>query len=127
MAEPTMGDLLLQAARRDAVAFAKLVHDSDVHDSIIGFHAQQAIEKALKAVLFQHAVQVPRTHNIDELLNALADAAILAPPHALVLDELNPFAVQARYGALDVGTLDRPVAATRLNDVLAWASGFWPA
>ena len=61
MAEPTMGQLLLQAAQRDAVAFHKLVNDTEVHDSIIGFHAQQAIKKALKAVLFQHAVQVPRT------------------------------------------------------------------
>jgi HEPN domain-containing protein len=90
MADSAMAALLLETARRDVVVFLKLVHDAEVHDSMVGFHAQQAIEKALKAVLFTQGVLVPRTHRIDELLDAFHDASIPAPPHAESLDELNP-------------------------------------
>ena len=116
-----MAALMLETARRDAVVFFKLMHDADVHDSMLGFHAQQAIEKALKAVLFKQGVLVPRTHRLDELLDALQDSALPAPPHAERLDELNPYAVQARYGALDAGPLDRAQAAAWLSAVMAWA------
>ena len=116
-----MAELMLKAARYDAVVFFKLVHDAEVHDSMLGFHAQQAIEKALKAVLFAHGVLVPRTHHIDALLDALGEASVQAPPHAEFLELLNPYAVQARYGALDTGPLERGHAATWINDVLAWA------
>jgi HEPN domain-containing protein len=126
MADSAMADLMLESARRDAVAFFKLVQDSDVHDSIIGFHAQQAVEKALKAALFKRAVPVPRTHRIGDLLDTLHDAGIGDPPHADSLDELNPYAVQARYGTLESEPLDRAVAAVRLTAVMAWASTFWP-
>jgi energy-converting hydrogenase A subunit M len=64
---------------------------------------------------------VPRTHRIDELLDAFHDASMPAPPHAESLDELNPYAVQARYGALDVGSLDRALITQWLSDVMNWA------
>lgn len=98
-----------------------LVDNAAIHDSILGFHAQQVVEKAIKAVLFRLAVMVPRTHNIAQLLLALDAATIGAPPHAEVLDALNPYAVAARYGALDAGELDRAVTLAWVNDLLAWA------
>ncbi|WP_157265893.1 HEPN domain-containing protein [Azohydromonas aeria] len=116
-----MVSTLLEAARRDAVVFFKLVDDVEVHDSMLGFHAQQAIEKALKAVLSRHGVLVPRTHRIDQLLDVFQDGALPLPPHAQNLDEFNPYAVQARYGALDTGPLDRLLAAEWLKDVMDWA------
>lgn len=122
MAEPTMADLMLESARRDAAAWFALVDRVDIHDSILGFHAQQVIEKALKAALFGKGVLVPRTHDIARLLDALGDAAVTAPPHADALDMLNPYAVLARYGAPDTGTLDRPATQAWLQDVLAWAA-----
>jgi hypothetical protein len=73
-------------------------------------------------VLFKHALLVPRTHNIAQVLDVLHDAAIPAPPHADKLDVLNRYAVQARYGTLDAGPLDRQVVEVWLNDLLSWAS-----
>ena len=122
MAEPTMGDLMLQAARRDAAAYAALCQHGGIHDSILGFHAQQGIEKALKSTLFRRGHLVPRTHNLGQLLQALADAGIAAPPHADVIDTLDPYAVQARYGALDAGSLDHRDIGVWLIDVLDWAA-----
>lgn len=37
------------------------------------FHAQQAAEKALKAILVSRAMLVPKTHNIGTLLDILTD------------------------------------------------------
>jgi len=116
-----MAGVMLESARRDAAAYQALIRDATIHDSILGFHAQQVVEKAIKAVLFKHRVLVPRTHDIAQLLDALADVAIPAPPHADEIDTLNPYAVQARYGTLDAGALDRQVVGVWMNEVLAWA------
>ena len=118
-----MADLMLASAQRDAAAYSALVDNAGIHDSILGFHAQQVVEKAIKAVLFRHGVMVPRSHNIAQLLLALDDAAIGPPPHADALDALNPYAVAARNGALDAGELDRGVTTAWVNDLLAWANG----
>ena len=113
---------MLASAQRDAAAYRALVGNAGIHDSILGFHAQQVVEKALKAALFKHGVHVPRTHNIAQLLDVLNDATMLAPPHASAIDALNPYAVEARYGTLDTGPLERQLVAVWLNDVLAWAA-----
>ena len=49
----------LRGMARDAIAFA---------DEIFGFHAQQAIEKALKAWICLHGTEYPLTHQISPLL-----------------------------------------------------------
>ena len=116
-----MAGLMLISAQRDAAAFLALVDHAGIHDAILGFHAQQVAEKAIKSVLFGQGVMVPRTHNIAHLLLALDDAAIEAPPHADAVDSLNPYAVAARYGALDAGELDRAVTTVWVKDLLAWA------
>jgi HEPN domain-containing protein len=41
----------LEAAQNDLMVWHKLVNDTEVHDSMLGFHAQQSVEKCLKAVL----------------------------------------------------------------------------
>lgn len=51
----------------------------------------------------------------------MSDAALALPPDAARLDELNPYAVEARYGLVEPGALDR-VAASRMIDAIdAWA------
>lgn len=43
--------LLLRKAREDEFTVEKLIPDPASSDEVIGFHAQQAVEKVLKAVL----------------------------------------------------------------------------
>ena len=123
MAERTLAETLLVAAGRDEQAFRTLAADPSLHDSLAGFHAQQAVEKALKAVLAYAGVRFRRTHDIAELLDLLEDAGLRAPPHADHLDELNPYAVEMRYGLIEPSGLDRAVTASRVRDVLTWSSG----
>lgn len=67
---------------------------------LIAYHAQQCVEKHLKAYLVFHRLDFPYTHNIARLLD-------LCVPHASwgetlrIAEELTPFAVSARYPGED--------------------------
>jgi HEPN domain-containing protein len=84
-------------AREDAWAFDQLSKHPDAPLSILGFHAQQAIEKFLKAVLARYRIDFPRTHDLSEL-RGLCDERGFAP--SLTEEEaaiLTPFSVGFRY------------------------------
>lgn len=57
----------------------RLIDDDDIPDDGLGFHAQQAVEKMIKAVLAHSEVAYERTHNIAYLLNLLDKARIPNP------------------------------------------------
>jgi HEPN domain-containing protein len=54
--------LLLGLARDDEFAARSLLPVEGVADSILGFHAQQAVEKSLKAALAYRGVEFPYAH-----------------------------------------------------------------
>ena len=60
------------------------------------FHAQQAAEKALKAILVAYNVAVPRTHNLRTLLDLLPTDVPL-PSDILGTVGLSDYAVTSRY------------------------------
>jgi HEPN domain-containing protein len=73
------GDLareLLGLAADDLTAARALVDVPSVSDAIVGFHAQQAAEKALKAALAASGRSFPFTHNIALLMQLCEDADI---------------------------------------------------
>jgi len=63
--------LFLEKAREDACVLEKLAADKEVADAIIGFHAQQAVEKMLKAVLTKKKIAFPWHHDLESLLDLL--------------------------------------------------------
>lgn len=123
MAEASVARLMLAAARRDEQAFRALAALPAMNDAVIGFHAHQCVEKALKAVLAHAGIAFRRSHDIAALLDLLSDAGVVSPPHADRLDELNPFAVEARYGLVEPGALDREAATRMVDSTMAWAEG----
>lgn len=50
----------LRVADRDIVAFDKMKNDPGFHFSMTCFHAQQAIEKCMKAVMFERGILFAR-------------------------------------------------------------------
>ncbi|MBM4457400.1 MAG: HEPN domain-containing protein [Chloroflexi bacterium] len=60
------------------------------------FHAQQAAEKALKAILVAYNVSVPRTHNLRTLFDLLP-ADVPVPPDIQEAAGLSDYAVASRY------------------------------
>jgi HEPN domain-containing protein len=63
----------------------------------ICFHAQQAAEKAFKAVLLYRKVDFPLTHDIQELMDIFDKAGILLPSDFQNAGILTPYAVETRY------------------------------
>ena len=61
------------------------------------FQAQQAVEKALKAVLIVHHVRFPYTHDLAALLSLIMEIGIAVPEHILGAVRLSDYAVTVRY------------------------------
>src|SRR4051812_29718306 len=77
-----VAELMLAKARADLSAARLLANHEDQDDGIIGFHAQQACEKALKAMLAVAAVDIPLTHNLQYLIE-LVEPAVGEVPDAV--------------------------------------------
>lgn len=86
---------LLRLAQDDYTA-ARTLLDADSSQAISGFHCQQAIEKALKAVLADKGWDFPYTHNLGLLIQLCEDAGSPLPAPSGDVDRLTPFAVQMR-------------------------------
>ena len=117
---------LLAKARDDRSMMATLMEAPSSPDWGIGFHAQQAVEKAMKAVLSERAVEYPRTHNLGELRELVQGAGLQGPPDGADLDVLTPYGAPLRYesGALESEEpLDRSWARGVVQRTLAWAEG----
>jgi HEPN domain-containing protein len=113
--------VLLGKARDDATALSKLAGDREVADAVVGFHAQQAVEKALKAVLSAQELTYPWTHDLRYLIELL-DAADSSLPEELVdVRRLTPWAVEFRYGGTIDDALDRKAAVRLVEATIAWA------
>jgi HEPN domain-containing protein len=88
------------------------------------FHAQQAAEKALKAVLVARGQPVPRTHNLARLMEMLGGKGVL-PDLVLAAASLSAYAVVTRYPA-DLGEAteaERTEALAQARAVVTWAEG----
>jgi HEPN domain-containing protein len=60
--------VLVRKAEDDAKAMQLLASNQEISDEIIGFHAQQAVEKWLKAVLGSRGVEFEYTHDLHRLI-----------------------------------------------------------
>jgi len=72
------------------------------------FHAQQAVEKALKALLTINQVDFRRTHDLEELATLVADVGLALPCAAREFRRLNPFAVDFRYDDKAIALMRAP-------------------
>jgi HEPN domain-containing protein len=85
----------LRYARSD-LELARVVRPDEVLFEGLCFHAQQAAEKALKAVLIAKGVPPPKTHNIRTLLDLLPQE-VIAPQEIEDAASLTDYAVTSRY------------------------------
>ena len=61
------------------------------------FHAQQAVEKALKGVMVSRGLLYPRTHNITVLIDLLREGGVAVPDDAENAKDFTRFESQTRY------------------------------
>jgi HEPN domain-containing protein len=77
--------ILARKATEDAVALREFAGNADIADSILGFHAQQAIEKWLKAVLASNGIDFEYTHDLRQLIGLIeapASTSRSTPPRS---------------------------------------------
>jgi HEPN domain-containing protein len=108
-------DLRALEGMRDAAIFA---------DEIFGFHAQQAVEKTLKAWIAAQGQEYPLTHNLARLLAILEDEGAQVEDF-WDLTEYTAFAVEFRYGSLDMSQepLNRPVVVSQVARLIERVKG----
>jgi len=114
---------LIGLAEDNRAAAAALLDIAGVSDAIVAFHAQQAVEKSLKAVLASGGVDFPFTHNLASLFQLCEDAGVDVPAELKEADLLTPYAVAARYGSKSPATVDRATALHFAAASVRWAIG----
>ncbi len=105
-----------------AKAKARIV---DVYWEDLCFDAQQAAEKAIKAVLIHHGVEFPYVHDLNRLL-ALLEARGLAIPDAVRrATRLTRYATITRYPGVpeSVSEAQYQEAVASADAVVHWAQG----
>ncbi len=88
------------------------------------FDAQQAAEKALKALLVQRKVRFPHVHNLSIILELLQQNGFELAPAILKAASLSDYAVEARYpGVSEPVTYQEYLDAVALAEaVVQWAA-----
>ena len=110
--------MMLNMAEKDLKALKGMKDTQIFGDEIFGFHAQQAVEKSLKAWIAFKGEEYPLTHNISRLISILEDLnSDVGKFWDLV--ELNSFAVEFRYGSMETfeEPLDRLAVIRKVEEI----------
>lgn len=92
-----LAEKFLKKADQDMTVLEKWRQDSEIADEILGFHAQQAAEKMLKAILAYEGIEFPFTHRLTDLIDLSKEQGIILPERLEDVRFLTPFAVEFRY------------------------------
>jgi HEPN domain-containing protein len=115
-------ELLLRKAVEDQAVLVALAENLEIADAALGFHAQQAVEKALKAVLAARGDDFPWTHDLQLLLRRLDMMSVDLSAEVRAARTLAPWAVEYRYGETVDAELDRAATVSLVAQVLTWAT-----
>lgn len=127
MPQPEHVRLLLAKAAQDEYVLAKFLKDPNAPIEIFGFHAQQAAEKLLKAVLSHAAIDHPLSHRLAELMDMARDRGIAIPDEFEELRLLTPFAVEFRYDIFPSepeDDMDKKKVWSQLQQFRRWVEKF---
>jgi len=105
------------------LARAKQTKPKDAFWEDLCFDAQQAAEKAIKAVLIFRRIEFRKTHDLRGLLTVLESSGCAVPEAIRQADELTDYAVETRYPGLSepVGVAEYRDAIVLAETVVQWA------
>jgi len=111
----------LNRARSDLV-LARAA-EADIYLEDLCFHAQQAAEKAVKALLIMYGIEFPYVHDIAQLLTLLERAGQEIPEPVRQAERLTRFAVFSRYPGVGppVSHQEHAEAVNVAEAVVRWA------
>jgi HEPN domain-containing protein len=113
---------LLRLARRDHETFDLLFPLEKASLAALGFSAQQAAEKSLKAVATLSGIEIQRTHDLAALGHSINNSGTDLPVVIEALRRLNPFAVEYRYNDEVIPSISRDELRDLLMAILDWAT-----
>jgi HEPN domain-containing protein len=123
MKQPELVRLLLHKAAQGEAVLEELLADPKFDDETVGFHAQQAVEKLLKAWLAHLGVDYPKVHNLEALVDLLDAHGCRLPTELVELEHLNPFATVFRYEELPLAApFDRQAALALVRQMRAFVT-----
>ena len=105
----------MKFAKTDLQATMAIITEENL-STVAAFHAQQCIEKTLKALLELNNKKIPRTHDLIKLLKKIEEEKINIDMKISeeVLDQINQVYIDTRYPA-DFGLL--PEGKPSINKV----------
>jgi HEPN domain-containing protein len=115
-----VAELLARRAVGDLKVAQKLSPDPEIDESAVGFHAQQAIEKALKVALTLEGVDFPKTHDLEFLVGLASRQSIRVPEEVAAAGWLTPWGTDFRYDDEPLHSLDRNAAVEAACKAVAW-------
>ncbi len=89
----------LHKAAEDLAVAEYLIASERPYFGAVGFHAQQAAEKHLKAFLVFHQIEFPKTHDLDSLLDLAAKVDAPMAGSLRRASVLSVYGVETRYPA----------------------------
>ncbi|WP_051351187.1 HEPN domain-containing protein [Sulfobacillus thermosulfidooxidans] len=104
---------LLSLATADLITARHLVVPGLYHNAC--YHAQQAAEKALKAVLLHEVGTFPKTHDVSRLVDAIRASQPRFPEFSIESAVLNEYAVDMRYDPQVLMDIDEEEADTAIR------------
>lgn len=116
MDEPETIRAWVEKAAEDLGAAAALSERG--FDALASFHAQQAAEKALKALRIHRGLGLTKTHDLDRLATGLGAPAAIGEHCSL----LTTYYIATRYPDLSAGPdhAEAAAAIARAEEVVAW-------
>lgn len=101
MKDPKNAKKMLNLAAKDFKALQNMADEVLFDVEIFGFHAQQTVEKLLKAWLSSLGIKYERTHDLQNLFSFLRDNNQIVHTSFEELDYLTDFAVNFRYDSFE--------------------------
>jgi len=113
----------LRHAKSDLAVAQGVESNPDVLPNQSAFHAQQAAEKAIKAVMIHEGIAFPLTHDLKDLIKRWTSSGRVWPPALVDVKTLNPYAVESRYPGYvhQISRAEVRAAIEMAEQVVAWA------
>ena len=83
----------------------------------VGFHAQQCVEKYLKALLQEQEKEVIKTHDLVFLLERIIPIKPLWSVYRSMLEHLNDYAVDSRYPGEEISKEEAVQAVKFMSEI----------
>lgn len=117
------GDWMVRARSDLAIATTPLPENALYED--LCFHAQQAAEKALKAVYQHYEWEFQYTHDLNKLITGLEQRGLDVPERIIETDVLTRYAWESRYPYIGEPVIEEEYgeAVRFARTVVAWAEG----